>query len=446
MTFQVAIIGRPNVGKSTLFNRLTGRKRALVHDMPGVTRDWREGEVELGRHPIKVFDTAGLDDAADGSLEARMQKQTQAAITQAHLILFVYDARAGLTPLDEHFAAMARRLGKPVQVLANKCEGRAGEGGMMEAYALGLGEPMGVSAEHGEGLGELYAFLAQAAEDHALQAGEMEEGEQEQPLRLAIMGRPNAGKSTLLNTLIGHERALTGPEAGITRDAIAVDWEWQGRAIRLFDTAGLRRKSKIDDPLERLSVSDALEAVRFSEVVVLLLDASAPWDKQDRQLADLAAAEGRAMVIGLNKCDLVKDRAAVVHALEEAIDAALPQIRGIPIIPMTGRTGAGSDKLMTAVLEAYERWNQRIPTARLNRFLAEAVDLNPPPAPGGRRIKLRYMTQVKSRPPTFVSFVSRPEDLPDSYQRYLINGIREAFDLPGVPVRLHFRKGKNPYA
>jgi len=446
MTFQVAIIGRPNVGKSTLFNRLTGRKRALVHDMPGVTRDWREGDVELGNHPIKVFDTAGLDEAAQGSLEARMQKQTEAAVAEADLILFVYDARAGLTPLDEHFADSIRRLGKPVQVLANKCEGRAGEGGMMEAYALGLGEPMGISAEHGDGLGELYAFLAQAAEDHAIGAGEAAGEERDQPLRLAIMGRPNAGKSTLLNTLIGRERALTGPEAGITRDAIAVDWEWEGRPIRLFDTAGLRRKSKIDDPLECLSVSDALEAIRFSEVVVLLLDASRPWDKQDRQLADLAAAEGRAMVIGLNKCDLVKDRNAAVRALEEAIDAALPQIRGIPIIPLTGRTGAGTDKLMTAVWLAYERWNRRVPTAQLNRFLEEAVEVNPPPAPGGRRIKLRYMTQVKSRPPTFVSFVSRPEDLPDSYQRYLINGIREAFDLPGVPVRLHFRKGKNPYA
>jgi GTP-binding protein len=331
-----------------------------------------------------------------------------------------------------------------VQILANKCEGRAGTDGFFESYALGLGEPIGISAEHGDGMGELYAFLVESAEDAA--GGLTGEGAGDLPLRLAIMGRPNAGKSTLFNTLIGRERVLTGPEAGITRDAISVDWEWKGQPIRLFDTAGLRRKARIDDPLEKLSVGDALEAIRFAEVVVLLLDGERPWDKQDRQLADLAASEGRAIVIGLNKSDLMPDREGVRRELDMAIEEALPQIRGVSIVPMTGRTGAGTDRLMDAVLKAYERWNKRVPTAQLNRFLEEAVGANPPPAPGGRRIKLRYMTQVKARPPTFVSFVSRPEDLPQSYERYLINELRAAFDLPGVPIRLYFRRGKNPYA
>jgi len=444
MSFTIAIIGRPNVGKSTLFNRLTGRKRALVHDIPGLTRDWREGEAAFGREPMRILDTAGLEEAAEGSLEARMRRQTEMAVEEANLVLFVYDARAGLMPMDEHFAAWLRKTGKPVQILANKCEGRAGTDGLFESYALGLGEPIGISAEHGDGMGELYAFLVESAEDAA--SGLTGEEKGDQPLRLAIMGRPNAGKSTLFNTLIGRERVLTGPEAGITRDAISVDWEWKGRPIRLFDTAGLRRKARIDDPLEKLSVGDALEAIRFAEVVVLLLDGERPWDKQDRQLADLAASEGRAVVIGLNKSDLMPDREGVRRELETAIEEALPQIRGVSIVPMTGRTGAGTDRLMDAVLKAYERWNKRVPTAQLNRFLEEAVSANPPPAPGGRRIKLRYMTQVKARPPTFVSFVSRPEDLPQSYERYLINELRAAFDLPGVPIRLHFRRGKNPYA
>jgi GTP-binding protein len=441
---KVAIVGRPNVGKSTLFNRLVGRKLALVDDLPGVTRDRREGEARLGDLEFIAIDTAGLDEAAPDSLAGRMLAQTREAIAEADAALFVVDARAGITPLDAHFAGLLRESGKPVILVANKAEGRAGEGGVMESYALGIGDPVPISAEHGEGMGDLRDALAEAigAPEEDGEAGGREEG---RPVQIAVVGRPNAGKSTLINRLIGEDRLLTGREAGITRDSIAVDWRWRDLHFRVFDTAGLRRKAKVEGKLEKLAVGDALRAIRFAEVVVLTLDATAPFEKQDLQIADLVEREGRAIVIALDKWDLIDDRQATLKQLREDADRLLPQIRGAALVPVSGLTGEGTDRLAQAIVAAYEVWNRRLPTAQLNRWLEGILEHHPPPAVSGRRIKLRYLTQAKSRPPSFVAFCSRPEALPDSWRRYLVNALRDDFKLPGVPIRLLLRKGENPY-
>jgi GTP-binding protein len=438
----VAIVGRPNVGKSTLFNRLVGRKLALVDDLPGVTRDRREGEARLGDLSFTAIDTAGLDEAAPDSLAGRMRAQTEAAIGSADLNLFLIDARAGLTPLDAHFAELLRSSGRPVVLVANKAEGRAGEAGALEAYALGLGEPIPLSAEHGEGLADLHAAILahMPAEEQAT-----EEDASPKPIPIAVVGRPNAGKSTLINRMIGSDRLLTGPEAGITRDAIAIDWSWRDRAYRLFDTAGLRRRARVAGKLEKLAVGDALRAIRFADVVILVIDVAQPFEKQDLQIADLVESEGRAMVIALDKWDVVDDRQRTLQRLREETERLLPQIRGVPLVPVSGLTGEGIDRLMAEVERIYAVWNRRLPTARLNRWLAEIVERHPPPAVAGRRIRLRYLTQPKARPPSFVAFCSRPEALPDAWRRYLVNALREEFELPGVPIRLTLRKGENPY-
>jgi GTP-binding protein len=450
MTPAVAIVGRPNVGKSTLFNRLVGKKLALVDDRPGVTRDRREGEANFGPLRFRVIDTAGLEEAGQGSLLGRMRAQTEAAIAEADVILFVIDARAGILPADKPFAEMARRSGKPVIVVANKAEGGHGMAGAYDAFSLGLGDPVPVSAEHGEGMGDLFDELrphfARDEDGEGKEDDDDEEAQREgRPLKIAIIGRPNAGKSTLINRLIGEERLLTGPEAGITRDAIAIDWSWRGRAVQLHDTAGLRKRARVQDKLEKLSVADALRAVQFAEVVVVLLDASIPFEKQDLTIVDMIEKEGRALVIGLNKWDLVADRPGLLKELREEASRLLPQVRGAPVVPVSGLAGAGLDKLMEAAFQAAEVWSRRIPTAKLNEWLGGALAANPPPAVAGRRIKIRYMTQVKSRPPHFAIFGNQLDALPKSYTRYLVNGLRETFDLPGVPIRMSLRMGKNPY-
>ncbi len=445
MPSTVAIIGRPNVGKSTLFNRLAGKRLALVDDRPGVTRDRREGDARLAGLRFTVIDTAGLDKAEDGTLEGRMRQQTDAAIEQADVCLFMIDARSGITPMDEHFAALLHKHGKPVIVLANKAEGKAGESGLLEAYSLGLGEPLALSAAHGEGLGELHDVLVPIIDEPASGHQEPAAGP-DKPLRLAIVGRPNTGKSTLINRLVGEERLLTGPEAGITRDAISLDWSWHGTAIKLWDTAGMRRRSRVTDKLEKLSVADGRRAVQFAEVVVLLLDAGQALEKQDLTLADQVTSEGRALVIAVNKWDLVSDKQAARRALDDDVARLLPQLAGVPVVTLSATSGAGLGKLMPAVMGIYETWNRRISTAKLNQWLEFQIGRHPPPAPSGRRIKLRYMTQARARPPTFALFCSKPQDLPDSYKRYLINGLRSDFDLKGVPIRINLKKGKNPYA
>ena len=442
MALTVAIVGRPNVGKSTLFNRLVGKRLALVDDTPGVTRDRREGRGRLGDLEFILFDTAGLEEAKAGSLSARMTEQTRRAVAEADLVLFLIDAREGVTPQDEHFARMLRRGPAQVLLIANKSEGKAGTAGAAEAFRLGLGEPIAISAEHGEGLGDLAAAL----EPYLPDTGAPEEKPEQSPLRVAVVGRPNVGKSTLVNRLIGEERLLTGPEAGITRDAIAVDWEWQGRALRLIDTAGLRRRSRVEAKLEKLSAADALRAIRFAEVVVLVLDAEQALEKQDLTIASLVAEEGRALVIAANKWDAVKDKNAAKRQLRDRIETSLPQVKGLPVVTLSAITGRNLDELLNAVFQVYAAWNRRVPTAQLNRWLEEATAAHPPPAVSGRRIRLRYMTQVKARPPSFALFASRAEELPESYLRYLVNGIRETFDLKGVPIRLALRKSKNPYA
>ena len=440
---KVAIVGRPNVGKSTLFNRLVGRKIALVDDLPGVTRDRREGEARLLDLAFIAIDTAGLDEAAPDTLAGRMFTQTRAAIADADACVFVVDARAGVTPLDAHFAEMLRESGKPVILAANKAEGRAGESGVLDAYSLGIGEPVAISAEHGEGMADLRDRLAAAiGTPESGEAGEESEGK---PVQIAVVGRPNAGKSTLINRLIGEDRLLTGPEAGITRDSIAVDWRWRDLHFRVFDTAGLRRKARVEGKLEKLAVGDALRAIRFAEVVVLVLDATIPFEKQDLQIADLIEKEGRAVVIALDKWDLIEDRQAAMARLREDAERLLPQIRGVTLVPVSGLTGEGIDRLAQAIVRAYEVWNRRLPTAKLNQWLAGIIEHHPPPAVSGRRIKLRYLTQAKARPPSFVAFCSRPEALPEAWKRYLVNALREDFELPGVPIRLFLRKGENPF-
>lgn len=469
MSLIVAIVGRPNVGKSTLFNRLVGKKLALVDDRPGVTRDRREGDAKLADLRFRIIDTAGLEEADPGSLLGRMRAQTEAAIAEADVVLFVMDARTGLLPADRPFAELVRRSGKPVILLANKAEGRAGAEGAYDAYELGLGEPIAFSAEHGEGLGELYdALVLHMPEDDAGDAfddpeeadlargaaavevePDLDEDSDEtpvgKPVQVAIVGRPNAGKSTLINRMIGQERLLTGPEAGITRDAITVPWEWRDKKVKLIDTAGMRRRARIEEKLEKLSVSDGLRAMRFAEVVVVLLDATIPFEKQDLTIVDLVEREGRAVVIGLNKWDLVADQIGLLKELQEKATRLLPQVKGAPVVPLSGLAGDGIDRLMRAVFSVYATWNRRISTAKLNRWLADALSANPPPAVSGRRIKIRYCTQVKARPPHFAFFGNQLHALPKSYTRYLVNSLRETFELPGVPIRYSLRTGKNPF-
>lgn len=456
----VAIIGRPNVGKSTLFNRLVGRKLALVDDRPGVTRDRREGEARLGDLVFKIIDTAGLEEGERASLPGRMRAQTEAALSVADAILFVFDARAGLTEADRAFARLVRRADKPLILIANKAEGRAGAQGALEGFELGLGAPVLLSAEHGEGLAGLYDALREAfsqKEPAAIERADekADEGEVDlegagldsaRPLKVAVIGRPNAGKSTLLNKILGQDRLLTGPEPGLTRDAISLDVTWQGRHVKLFDTAGLRKRAKVEDDLEKLAAADALRAVKFAEVVVLLTDAAAPFEKQDLTLADLVGREGRALVIALGKWDLVEDHGLALPRLREAAGRLLPQLRGTPVMPVSGVTGEGLAKLMEAVFGAYEVWNKRIATAKLNRWLEMVVQETPPPAVAGRRIKIRYMTQLRARPPYFILFGNQLGALPLSYERFLINGLREAFGLPGVPIRISKKTSDNPYA
>ena len=455
MSFTIAIIGRPNVGKSTLFNRLVGQKLALVDDEPGVTRDRREGQARLYDLDFTIIDTAGLDEGAKGSLTARMQEQTETAIELADALMFVIDARVGLTPTDRAFADFARKANKPVVLVANKAEGKHGEIGAMESYALGLGDPVQISAEHGEGMGDLHEALS------ALMPEPVDEEEEEEiegvedwsdeeiaqrPIRVAIVGRPNAGKSTLINHLLGEERLLTSPEAGTTRDSIAVEITWQGRQFRVFDTAGLRRRSRIEEKLEKLSVADALRAVRFAEVVVMTMDSQNKFEEQDLRIADLIEREGRAIVLAVNKWDLVERKPNQISQLRTDADHWLPQVKGAPIVAVSGLMGEGIDRLMIAIQEAYAVWNRRLPTAALNRWFEQAIQASPPPAVSGRRLKLNYITQVKARPPSFVLFCSRADAIPRSYLRYLTNSLRETFDLPGTPIRITLREKANPFA
>jgi GTPase len=448
MSYTIAILGRPNVGKSTLFNKLVGRRLALVDDAPGLTRDRRMSEFELGDQKVHLIDTAGLEEATDGSIEQRMREQTFAAMEEADLVLFMIDARAGVIPADEVFAAIVRQSDRPVLLVVNKAEGRAGDAGYYDSYSLGFGDPIAISAEHSQGLGDLLSEMSDALEGREPIIPDLEEEEdgEDRPMRIAIVGRPNAGKSTLINALIGEDRMITGPEAGLTRDSISVELNYNERSLRLFDTAGLRKKARIKERPEHLSVVDALRAIRFAEVVVLLLDVNNPLEKQDLTIADLVSREGRALVIAVNKWDLEPDKNARINKLRKEVTRLLPQVKGVPVVPVSALAARGLDKLMKAVFEAYDTWNMRLPTGKLNKFLDEALMRHTPPAPGGRRIRLRYMTQPNARPPTFVVFCSRPKDLPESYSRYLVNSLRESFGLQGTPIRLHMRKGKNPYA
>jgi GTP-binding protein len=453
---QVIIIGRPNVGKSTLFNRLVGKKLALVDDQPGVTRDRRFGDAELLGLKFQIVDTAGWEDDEAETLPGRMRKQTEAALATADVALFVMDARAGLTPLDEEIANWLRASPVPVIVLANKAEGRAGEGGLLEAWSLGLGDPVAISAEHGEGMGDLFEALLPHLEP--LQPPLEEEAEFDEeallrgPLKLAIVGRPNAGKSTLINRFLGEDRLLTGPEAGITRDSISIDWLWhdaaagEDREVRLIDTAGMRKKARVVDKLERLSVADARRAIDFAEVVVLLLDATKGLEHQDLKIASAVLEEGRALIIAINKWDVAEDASRLFNGVRAALEEGLAQVRGVPLLAVSARTGKGLDELIAAAFSIREAWSRRVPTAALNRWFDDALAANPPPAPGGRRIKLRYITQAKTRPPGFVVFGTRLDMLPESYRRYLINGLRRELGFDAVPIRLTLRSPKNPFA
>ncbi|OUR76679.1 ribosome biogenesis GTPase Der [Alphaproteobacteria bacterium 46_93_T64] len=441
MSFTVAIIGRPNVGKSTLFNRLVGKRLALVDDTPGVTRDRREGNASLGSLKFKVIDTAGLEEAFDDSLEGRMRRQTETALEEADVALMLYDARIGVSPMDKHFAGWLRKAKIPVIVIANKCEGKMAHAELSDAYSLGLGDPLPLSAEHGEGLGDLFDFLL------PFEKGEVEEvAAKDRPLHLAIVGRPNAGKSTLVNKLLGEERLLTGPEAGVTRDSIAVEWEFEGQKIKLVDTAGIRKRARVQKKLEKLSVADSLRVINMAEVVVLVIDADVSFEKQDLTLASHVINEGRALVVAVNKWDTVKDRPAMLKHIRGKLQVSLPQVRGVPVVTLSSLSGRGLENLLPSVLEVYDLWNKRVPTSQLNRWLELMLERHPPPMAKGRRLKVRYITQVKSRPPTFSLFMSSRGELPDAYIRYLINGLREDFDMPAVPIRLFPRTGNNPYA
>jgi GTP-binding protein len=470
MTFKVAIVGRPNVGKSTLFNRLVGRKLAIVHDRPGVTRDRREGDGGIADMSFTIIDTAGLEDDLHGvSIEGRMRKQTDRAVEEADVALFLIDARAGVTPLDSHFADYLRKSPTPVILVANKCEGKAGAPGLYESFQLGLGEPVPFSAEHGEGLDDLYEALMPYARAHGgfkpdpeedwgqlpaedeIEDGDLraaaEQAEAERPVSIAIVGRPNVGKSTLVNALLGDDRMLTGPEAGLTRDAITTEWHYAGRVFRLVDTAGLRRRSHISDQVEKLSTANTIEAIRMAHVVVLVMDADAILDKQDLTIARMVVEEGRALVLAINKWDQVSDREESLLRLKDRLETSLAQVRGVPTVTLSALNGRGLDKLMSAVGDIYALWNKRVPTAQLNRWLAEMTERHPPPATtGGHRMKLRYMTQVRTRPPSFALFSQRADELPESYSRFLVNGLRNDFGLMGVPIRFGVRKRKNPYA
>ena len=450
MSFTVAIVGRPNVGKSTLFNRLVGRRLAIVDATPGVTRDRREGEGRLADLRFALIDTAGFDDIGGDALEARMMEQTRRAVADADVALLLIDARTGVTPIDAQFADSLRRGATSVVLVANKCEGAAGEAGLLDSYSLGLGDPVPLSAEHGEGMALLYDMLAPYADEAAAKAdvvsAEAPANEVETPLQLAVVGRPNVGKSTLINRLVGEDRMVTGPEAGITRDAISISWSFQGRAIRLIDTAGLRRKAKVVGKLEGLSGADALRAIRFAQVVVLVVDATMGFEKQDLTIARMIIDEGRAAVLAVNKWDLVRNRRNILAGLADRLEDSLAQGRGLRMVTCSALTGQGVGRLLPAAMEAYDVWNRHVPTGPLNRWLHEMSERHPPPLARGRRVKLRYMTQAKTRPPTFVLFASRPDELPESYRRYLINGLRDDFDLAGTPIRLLIRSGKNPYA
>ncbi len=442
---KLAIVGRPNVGKSTLFNRLAGRRLAIVDDRPGVTRDRRFGTGRLGDLDLDLIDTAGFEDLTDESLEARMRRQTEQALADADVVLFVIDAREGVTQLDEVFAAVLRRADKPVILVANKAEGQAGDAGTMEAFSLGFGEPVPISAEHNEGLSDLYAAVVAASpiEDDDDDEDDFERGEK--PVRIAIVGRPNAGKSTLVNRLIGEERLLTGPEAGITRDAIPVDWLWDGRKIRLVDTAGLRRKARVQEKLEKLSTHDSIRAITFAEVVILVMDATHPFETQDLQIADLVEREGRGLVFVLAKWDLVADPGSRLKEFVEHAERMLPQLRGAPVVALSAETGRGLERLMPAVVKAHKDWATKIKTRDLNDWLQLAIQRHPPPAVNGKRVKPKYMAQTKARPPTFVLFATRADQLPESYRRYLINSLRQSFDMPGTPIRITVKSGANPF-
>lgn len=471
MTYTVALIGRPNVGKSTLFNRLIGKRLALVDDQPGVTRDLREGAAKLGDLSFTAIDTAGLEAVSDDSLPGRMRRLTERAVAMADTCVFILDARAGVAPADREVADILRRAGADVILACNKAEGRAADA-VYEAWELGLGEPIPISAEHGEGMGELYAALQPRIDAHveALaiveaeaapevdvaiaaegdgetgEAGEADDADDGRPMQIAVVGRPNAGKSTLVNAILGDDRLLTGPEAGITRDSIGLSTEWGDRAFRIFDTAGLRKRARIEAKVEKLSASDAVRAVRFAEVVVVLMDAATAFETQDLRIADLAEREGRAVVFAINKWDLVEEKSARLAELKEMQERLLPQLSGAPLVTLAAITGRGLERLREAVLSIHEIWNKRISTARLNDWLIAKTQSHPPPAPGGRRIRLRYMTQVKARPPSFMISCSKPEDLPESYTRFLVNGLRQDFGLRGAPIRIAMRKGDNPYA
>ena len=468
---RVAIVGRPNVGKSTLFNRLAGRKLALVHDQPGVTRDWREADTHIAGWPFIVIDTAGLEEAFDESLEARMRRKTQEALGGADVVLFVIDARAGIVPMDQHFASWLRQNNDaPVWLVANKCEGNKGKEGFYDAFSLGLGEPIALSAEHGEGMGELYSELIKLAQEVGVETGDAEDEEEgslasdeafdaredegairfefnpERPIQMAVVGRPNAGKSTLVNALLGQDRFLTGPEAGITRDSISVDLQYKGRPIRLYDTAGLRRQARVVEGLEKMSVADSLRSLRYSQVVILLMDADSPLDKQDLTIARRVIDEGRALILAINKWDITPDRQEVLQAVRDRVERSMPQVKGVPILTLSALHKKGLDTLMEAAVDLFQVWTVRFSTALLNRWLHERLENNPPPLVGGSRVKIRYVTQAKTRPPTFMLFGNKVDELPDSYRRYLVNALREDFNVWGTPIRLNVRRTANPYS
>lgn len=464
MTLAVAIVGRPNVGKSTLFNRLAGGKIALVHDQPGVTRDRKEAAGRLGGLDMRLIDTAGFEDVTDESLEARMRRQTELAIGAADVCIFLIDAREGVTPVDERFAQLLRRSGKPVVLAANKCEGKRGDDGLMEAWNLGMGEAVAISAEHGEGMADLYDALAAveaeliAADPSAFEEESTEDDEEpfdpdveappepDKPVRIAFVGRPNAGKSTLLNAILGDDRFLTGPEAGITRDSVTVAWQWRDREIRLVDTAGLRKRQRVQEKLERMSTGETIHALQFCDVVVLVMDPNDAFEKQDVQIAGLALREGRALVYAVTKWDAIAEKTEARKVITDLAERRIPQAKGAPIEFVSGLNGKNLDKLMDACLAAHRHWSARVKTRDLNDWLQYVVQKHPPPAPDGKRVKPRYMAQIKTRPPTFVLMASRAESMPETYKRYLLNELREAFDLPGVPIRLEVKQGKNPYA